>query len=106
MEQELKNALKLISEKCKEPNYHVEMKKKPLSQRIQSLNGQFLHYVDNETIWYCHGVRIKKNPNDPFREHPDYKLVELSDRERKKSIEELERLIRDAKACINHLEDK
>jgi hypothetical protein len=106
MEQELKNALKLINEKCKQPNYHLTMKSKTLSQRIESLKGQFLHYVDNETIWYSHGVRIKKDPNDRFRKHPDYKLVELSERERKKSIEALHWLLQDVKHCIAHLENK
>lgn len=106
MEKELKDALKLINEKCKEPNYHLTMKGKTLSQRIESLKGQFLHYVDNETLWYSHCVRIKKNPNDPFKDHPSYRLVELSEKERKKSLEVLHWLLNDVKHCIGHLEKK
>ena len=104
MEQNIKHALKLITEKCKQPNHHNQMMSKTLSQRIESIKGEFLHYVDNETIWYSHGVRIKKNPNDSFRKHPDYKLVELSKKERQKSIEALGWLLRDVEACISHLE--
>ena len=82
------------------------MKNKSLSKRIESIKGEFLHWVDNQTLWYSHNVRIKKNPNDPFLDHPDYKLVELSERERKNSIELLQWLLRDVEACINHLEKK
>jgi hypothetical protein len=106
MEQELKNALKLITEKCKEPNYHQTMNAKSLSQRIESLKADFLHYVDYDTIWYSHGVRIKKNPDDSFKDHPDYRLVELSERERKNALESLQWLLRDVEQCIGHLENK
>lgn len=106
MEKQLKDALKLINEKCKEPNYHRLMISKSLSQRIENLTGQLGFYVRKETIWYAHNVRIKKNPNDPFRNHPDYKLVELSERERKNSLEQLHWLLQDVKQCIGHLENK
>ena len=106
MNKELKDALTLIAEKCKEPNRYQQMTKKSLSKRIESIKGEFLHWVDNQTIWYSHGVRIKKNPNDSFKDHPDYKLVELTERERKQSIEALEWLLEDVKQCINHLQNK
>ena len=106
MNKELKDALALIAEKCKEVNHHEQMKGKSLSKRIESIKGEFLHYVDNQTIWYSHNVRIKKNPNDRFRNHPDYKLVELTERERKKSLEALHWLLQDVQHCINHLETK
>ena len=106
MEQELKNALKLITEKCKEPNHHLQMKSKSLTQRIESIKGEFLHYVDSDTIWYLHNVNIKKNADNSFKDHPNYRLVELSERERQNSIQALHWLLRDVKACIAHLEHK
>ena len=106
MEKELKEALALIAEKCKEPNLYQQMSKKSLSNRIASIKGEFLHWVDNETIWYSHNVRIKKNPNDSMKDHPDYKLVELSNRERQNAIEQLQWLLRDVEDCISHLENK
>jgi hypothetical protein len=106
MEQNLKDALKLITEKCKQQSQRQYMDGKSLSQKIEIIKGEFLHYVDQETLWYSHNVRIKKNPNDSFREHPNYKLVELSERERRKSIEALQWLLRDVESCINHLENK
>lgn len=106
MEQELKNALKLITEKCKQPNHHLQMKNKSLSKRIESIRGELVQYVDYETIWYAHNVRIKKNPNDPFSSHPDYRLVELSEKERLNSIDALQRLLQDVQSCINHLQKK
>jgi len=106
MDKQLKEALKVITEKCKEPNFYHQMNGKTLSKRIESIKGNFLHFVDNETLWYAHNVRIKKNPNDSFKDHPSYRLVELSKKERQKSIEALQWLARDVQACINHLENE
>ncbi len=105
MNKELKNALKLITEKCNEPNFVLQMQNKSLSQRIDSLKSTFLHFVDHETIWYSHTQRIKKNPNDSFADHDDFHVVELSSREKANSIEALKWFLKDIEACISHLED-
>jgi hypothetical protein len=102
MNQELKNALKLITETC---NESLQMQNKSLSERIESLQGMFLHYVDHKTIWYCHTQRVKKNPNDSFANHVDFHVVELSSQEKANSIEALKWFLRDIEACISHLED-
>ena len=65
----------------------------------------FLQFVDHETIWYLHNQHIKNNPNHPFKDHPDFCVVELSSQEKEDSIEALKWFLRDIEACISHLEE-
>lgn len=103
MNTELKEALKVITEKCKQSNYHEQMKAKSLSQRVYSLKGNFLHYVDNITINYLKTQQEKEQPGC-WEDH--YVPTELSKREINNSIAEMEWFIKDIEACINHLKKK
>jgi hypothetical protein len=105
MNQELKNALRLITEKCKQPNFYEVMESSTLKQRIQHLKGNFVHFVDHQTIWYSHGVNIKKGKSS-FDTHPQYTKVELTKKQRQECIQELIWLERDVQACIAHLKNE
>jgi hypothetical protein len=74
-----------------------------LKQRIESIKGNFLHYVDHQTIWYAHTQIRKKDPNH-FVEHPSRIDVELTKKQREDCIQALKWLESDVKACIKHLE--
>ena len=101
MNQELKNALKLITEKCNEPDWHLMMQNKSLSGRIQSIQTMLLQYVDSETINY----RKTQIAKEKERILDDFRKVELSSREKEASIANLEWLLSDIRACISHLKD-
>ena len=102
MEQQLKNALQLITEKCKEPNWYLMMQSKTLSKRIESIQTMLLQFVDSETINYRKTQIVKQKPEHTFT---DFREVELSSREKADSIANLKWLIRDIEACISHLEE-
>jgi len=102
MDKQLKDALALIAEKCKEVNHHEQMTKKSLPQRVESLHSELLHYVDRLTINYHKTQLAKKNPED--WEDDEYTKVNLSKSQVKKTIEALHWLEQSVKACINHLE--
>ena len=80
-----------------------------LKRRIESINSLLLHYVDHQTIWYAHAQHAKQDPENQEmleqmnREHPNYTEVILTNKQKKDSIEALEILLRDVKACIGHL---
>ena len=97
--QELQAALKLINEKCKEPNFYKQLEEKSLSNRIATLKSTFLSYVDAETINYRKTQIVKNHPDHDL----EYRPVELSNREIEKALDELHWFKRDIEACINHL---
>lgn len=103
MENQLKAALQLITEKCKEPNWHHMMQSKSLSKRIGSIQSMVFQYVDSETINY-RKTQIAKQKPDRYRAD-EFRVVELSSREKADSIANLKWLIRDIEACISHLEE-
>ena len=103
MNNQLKEALKLISDKCKETNYHEQMKSKSLTQRISTLRGSFVGYVDTITINYCKTLQQKQTPG--YWDDDQYTPTELTNRERANAINEMEIFIRDIEACIAHLKN-
>ena len=108
MNAELKQALEVIKKHCDTPkgkSFDEYMQNASLKQRIESITGKFLHYVDHQTIWYAH-TQIRKSQPNHFIDHPDRKDIELSKKQREDSIQALKWLKRDVEACINHLENK
>ena len=83
-------------------SFYEVMEKHSLTKRIYTLRMTFSQFVDSITVWYVHNQNIKAG-NKSFLNHPDYKLVELSNKEKQKAIEELEWFKRDLEACIEHL---
>jgi hypothetical protein len=77
------------------------LQKQKLAQRIWTLKGLFLGYVDIETINYMYTQHFKDNPNQVKK---DYKVVELTKSQREKSIEAMKYFIKDIQECIKHLE--
>jgi hypothetical protein len=105
MNQELKNAIEVIKKHCSQPKgktFTEYMDTASLKQRIASLKGYFLHYVDHITIWYYHNQQIKAGTSN-FDTHPNYTKVELSKKQREDAIAELEWFKKDIEACISHL---
>ena len=100
---ELQEALKLITEKCKQPNFYEQLENQSLSNRLATLKSAFLRYVDSETINYSKTKMVEKNPER--KDNLQYRHVELSKREREKAIEEMHWFIQDLEACISHLEN-
>ena len=106
MNAELKHALEVIKKHCDTPkgkSFDEYMQNATLKQRIESITGKFLHYVDHQTIWYAHTQQRKKDPTH-FVDHPDRIDVELSKKQREDCIQALKWLERDVQACISHLE--
>lgn len=116
MNKELKQAFDTIKKYCEQPkgkSFHEYMDGASLKQRIESLKGKFLHYVDHQTIWFSYkqitAERIKKDPKnekkylEDLMDHPNYTDVILSERQRKDCIDALEWFKRDIEACISHL---
>ena len=106
MNKELKQALEVIKKHCETPkrkSFEEVMDGASLKQRIESISGQFTHYVDHQTIWYAHTQQRKKDPKH-FVDHPCRIDVELSKKQREDCIQALKWLERDVKACIGHLE--
>jgi len=103
MSTELKQALEVIKKHLalsKGKSFEEMMETSTLKQRIETINGNLLHYVDHQTINYYYTQYKKKNPNS----YGDYKVVELSEKQRKDCISALKRLKNDVEACIGHLE--
>lgn len=109
MNKELKEALKLISEKCKEKTYKEfsdEMKSNSLLKKISTLKTMFIMYVDFTTINYKKTQHYKKHPDRLEKEFDvSFKEVELSKSEKEKAIREMEWFINDIEACIAHLKN-
>ena len=107
MNTELKQALEVIKKHCSQPKrktFEEHMDGSSLKQRIATLKSNFLHYVDRETIWYMHTQNQKKNPDYWMGiNHPNYREVELSKKQREDAIAEMEWFKRDIEACISHL---
>ena len=105
MNQELKQALKLLNEKCKEKSWKdwsKEIQSKPLNQRIGTIKSLFLSYVDSTTLNY-YKTQMYKTHKDELEEYDDYKITELSKGEKEKAIQELQWLLNDVECCISHL---
>ena len=84
MNAELKQALEVIKKHCAEPkgkSFYEYMDGASLKQRIECIKGQFLHYVDHQTIWYAHKKRteefIKKDPKNE-KEYLLFKSLSIS----------------------------
>lgn len=109
MKNELKQALEIIKKHCETPkgkSFYEYMDGASLKQRIASLKSNFLHYVDSQTIWYLHTQNEKKHEDYWLgTKHPNYKVVELTKKQREDCIGELEWFKRDIEACISHLKN-
>jgi hypothetical protein len=107
---ELQQALEVIKKHCEQPkgkSFYEHMDSASLKQRIETLKSNFLQYVDHETIWYAHTENEKKDKNYWLgTKHPNYKVVELSKKQREDCIQSLKWFEQDIKACISHLENK
>ena len=106
MNTELKQALEVIKKHTSQPkgkSWRERMDGASLKQRIETLNSELLHYVDHQTIWYCHHQIAQKQPGH-FEDHPNYMKVELSKRQKEDCLDALKRMNRDLEACIGHLE--
>jgi hypothetical protein len=114
---ELQQALDTIKKYCEKPkgkSFHEHMDNASLKQRIETLQSNFLLYVDHQTIWYSHKKHyeemVKKDPKnqkeywEDLIDHPNYTDVILSEKQRKDCIQSLKWLLNDVKACISHLE--
>jgi hypothetical protein len=102
---ELQHALEVIKKHCDTPkgkSFNEVMDNASLKQRIEILKGQFLHYVDHQTIHYMYTQIKKKNPDWDG----DYNVVELSNKQKEDCIQALQWLERDVKECIAHLQKK
>lgn len=77
-----------------------KLEKQKLHQRIETLRGLILMYVDTETINYYKTQLIAKNPERNLQ----YRPVELTKHQIKESIQSMQWIIRDLEACISHLE--
>ena len=107
MNTELKQALDVIKKHCETPkrkSFYEYMETATLKQRIESIQGNLLHYVDSITIWYSHNQWIKKGHTELLN-HPNYKKVELSKKQREDAIQALNWLKSDIESCISHLKD-
>jgi len=113
---ELQHALEVIKKHCDTPkvkSFYEYMDGASLKQRIETLKGQFTHYVDHQTIWYSHKKyyedMVKKDPKNQKEylegliDHPNYTDVELSKKQREDCIDALQWFETDIKACISHL---
>lgn len=109
MNAEVKNALEVLKKYCSTPkgkDYYEYMKSASLKQRISTIKSNFIHYVDSQTIWYKHTQNQKKDPDYWMgTKHPNYKVVELSKKQREDCISEMEWFKKDIEACINHLKN-
>jgi thioesterase domain-containing protein len=114
---ELQQALDTIKKHCEKPkgkSFHEHMDNASLKQRIETLQSNFLLYVDHQTIWYSHKKHyeemVKKDPKnqkeywEDLIDHSNYTDVVLSEKQRKDCIQALGWLLNDVKACIAHLE--
>jgi len=84
----------------------TEIKKLPgfrLKRGIELVSRNLLEIVDPITIWYAH-TQVRKTDPTHFAEHPNRIDVELSKKHREDCIQELQRIIDNAKACKVHLE--
>jgi hypothetical protein len=82
-------------------NFHEQLEKQSLSNRVSTLRSQFLSFVDNETINYALTQHYKIHPNTLEK---DYRVVELSNKQKQDVIEQMKYFIKDIEACIAHLE--
>ena len=116
MNNELKQALEVIKKYTSQPkkkDFYEVMYNASLKQRIETIKGLLLHYVDHQTIWYSYkqrvAERIKADPNnekeylEDLYDHPNYIDVSLSERQRKDCLDALHWLEQDVKACKAHL---
>ena len=116
MNTELKQALEVIKKhtsQSKTKSFYERMDNASLKQRIETLRGQFVHYVDHQTIWYSYkqrvAERIKTDPNnekeylEDLYDHPNYTDVNLTEKQRKDCLQELEWFKKDVEYCIGHL---
>lgn len=102
---ELQQALDTIKKYCAQPkqkSFYEHMDNASLKQRIETLQSNFLHYVDHQTIWWAYNQLEAQDPT--LKDHPNYTKVELSKKQREDCIQSLKWLERDVKACISHLE--
>lgn len=108
MNAELKQALEVIKKHCntpKEKSFYEHMNSAPLHRQISFLRGKFVHYIDRKTIGYLYTQLDKKNPEAEYFEDNSRVRVELTNKQRKDSIQELKWFLNDVKACIAHLEE-
>ena len=83
-------------------DFHEQLEKQSLTNRVYNIKSLFLSYVDNLTINYQLTQIFKKHPNTMER---DYKVVELSNKQKQDAITEMKYFIKDIEACIAHLEE-
>ena len=112
MTQELKHAIKLINERCKETTYkeyRETLQSKKLDKLIYHLKGEFVSLVDWITINYSKTQMYKKRDNNDLEFHDlfsdDFEKTELTKGERERAIEVLQWFKQDIEQCIGHLQD-
>ena len=109
MNAELKQALEVIKKHCDTPkgkSFYEQMDGASLKQRIEILKGNFVQYVDHQTINYKKTQIEKQNPGTftgEFSEYNEYIPVELSKKQLEDCLQTLHWFEQDIKACIAHL---
>jgi hypothetical protein len=104
MDTQLKNALAIITKKCKEQptkSFYQVLSEKSLHQRVAMIRTAVVGYVDGDTINYYYTQKAKNNPGMIGK----YRVVELTTAQKNKAIEELNWLLNDVEACIAHLKN-
>ena len=81
------------------------LKKMTLFNRIFSIKGEFLHYVDSVTLNYFKTKHYEEHPDDDLKEYDVYEPTELSKKQKEDSIEMMKYFIKDIEQCIWHLEN-
>jgi hypothetical protein len=82
--------------------YHERLQKQSLTKRIEAIRSDFLVYVDNETINYQKTQHYKNIPGY----EDQYRVVQLSKKQKEDAKYQIRMLIRDAQECLQHLEDE
>ena len=106
MNQETKNALAFIKQKLEEGEkksaWPESMEKANLLRRIETLQTEFIWYVDRITI----NVAKTKHMSDEHKADDDtFKEVILTNGQKRNAIAALLWFKRDIEACISHLEE-
>ena len=105
MNQELKQAIKVISEHSKKLTYEEYLEKlrsQKLDKLIWTLKSEFLK-VDSITINYLKTEKNKKTPGT--FDDDEYTPTELGKSEKKNALEALYHFKNDIKSCIEQLEN-
>ena len=107
MNQELKQALKVINEHSKKLTYEEhrnKLRSQKLDKLIYSLKSEF-QMVDGITLNYFYTQRSKKLSIPYDNDNDQYTPTELGKSEKKNALEALYWFKKDIELCIGHLEN-